>query len=143
MQAQPRQNDWTDVVIAMDRTMRVFADFVRPILSSIGVGGLSTSNLIFLMQIGSKEARVNDIVRRGRYIGSNASYALKALQEQGLIDRRQDPGDRRNAVIRWTAHGAAVVAAVRDACRDPKAVPREAAELLRAFESHCARLPGA
>lgn len=130
-----------DIAVAMDRGLRVFSEFVRPILAVHGADKLSISNLIFLLSVGDGEARVNDIVKRGRYVGSNASYALKFLQESGYIDRKQDPDDRRNGVVSWTPKGQAIVDALRTACGDGGGLPREAASVIRSFENHCFRPP--
>ena len=130
-----------DIAVAMDRGLRVFSEFVRPILASQAADKVSTSNLIFLLSIKDGEARVNDIVKRGRYVGSNASYALKFLQDEGYIDRRQDPDDRRNAVVSWTPRGRALVDALRNACGDGDGLPQEAAVIIRTFENHCFRAP--
>jgi Transcriptional regulators len=130
-----------DIAVAMDRGLRVFAEFARPILTLHGAEKVSISNLIFLLSVGDGEARVNDIVKRGRYVGSNASYALKFLQESGYIDRKQDPEDRRNAVVSWTPKGKAIVDALRAACGDGGGLPREAAAVIRSFENYCFRAP--
>lgn len=141
MAAKRQDGDWTEVAIAMDRGLRVFADFVKPILAMHAADSLSLSNVLFLMAVGEGEARVNDIVRSGRYVGSNASYALKALHAQGFIVRRQDPADRRNAVVRWTDRGGALALALRRACETPDGIPGGTSSILSAFENHCARLP--
>lgn len=143
MAARRKDGDWTEVAIGMDRGLRVFADFARPVLVAHAADSLSVSNVLFLMSIGDGEARVNDLVRSGRYVGSNASYALKALQAGGFISRRQDEADRRNAVVGWTDRGAALAAALRRACSSPGGVPAGAGALLAAFEDHCARIPDA
>lgn len=143
MAAKRKDGDWTEVAIAMDRGLRVFADFAKPILVAHAADNLSVSNVLFLMSIGDGEARVNDIVRSGRYVGSNASYALKALQAGGFISRRQDDNDRRNAVVCWTDRGAALSIALRRACASPSGIPSGVSALLSAFEDHCARMPDA
>mgnify|MGYP001459862060 CR=1 FL=1 len=140
MAAKDATGNLADIAVAMDRGLRVFSEFVRPILASHAVK-VSTTNLIFLLSIKDGEARVNDIVKRGRYVGSNASYALKFLKEEGYIDRREDPADRRNAVVSWTPKGRALVEAVNAALGDGGALPREAASAIRSFENHCFRAP--
>lgn len=133
--------DWSDVAVAMDRCLRLFSDFAKPILIAHAADNLSVSNLLFLISIGHGEARVSDLVRRGRYVGSNASYALKALQEGGFIDRHQDNDDRRNAVVVLTSKGAAIVSSIEVACSDPKGRSFAAIEALKAFQDHCSKLP--
>ena len=129
-----------DVAVAMDRGLRVFHEFTKPVLSAYDAAALRP-HLIFLLSIGEGEARVNDLVKRGHYVGSNASYALKFLQDSGFIDRKQDPGDRRNAVISLTPRGRDLVGAVRTACGDGGGLPKEAAAVIRTFENHCFRMP--
>ena len=143
MAVKRQEGDWSEVAIAMDRGLRVFAEFVKPVLAAHAADNLSVANVIFLMSVGEGEARVNDIVRSGRYIGSNASYALKALHGAGLISRRQDETDRRNAVVCWTERGKALASALRRACAPSAGIPGGTSDILSAFESHCARLPEA
>lgn len=134
-------NDWSEVAVSMDRGLRIFADFAKPILKSHSADNLSLSNLLFLISVGEGEARVNDIVKRGRYVGSNASYALKALQDGGYIDRRQDPDDRRNGVISWTDRGRSLIRDIKSSSSVEGTIPREAIDIVIAFETHCSRVP--
>lgn len=133
--------DWSEVAVVMDRGLRVFAEFAKPILSVHGAESLSMTNLIFLLSLGSGDARVNEVVRKGRYLGSNASYALKALQEGGYIDRRQDPDDRRNAIVSWSERGRALAETISAACHSGGSQASVALEALKGFEEHFSRLP--
>lgn len=128
-----------DVAVAMDRLLRVFSEFTRPILQAHSADHVG-KHLLFLISVGDGDARVNDLVKRGRYVGSNASYALKFLQDSGFLDRRQDSGDRRNAVVTLTPKGRALVEAVRTAC-DSGSIPANAVQAIRSFENHCVRQP--
>jgi DNA-binding MarR family transcriptional regulator len=44
-----------------------------------------------------------------RVSASNASRICQRLLQAGLLDRREDPVDRRNVTVRLTAHGRALV----------------------------------
>lgn len=133
--------DWSEVAIAMDRGLRVFADFSKPILVTHAAETMSITNLLFLVSVGEGEARVNDLVRGGRYVGSNASYALKSLQDGGFIERRQDPSDKRNAIVVCTDKGRALVIAIKGACSAKTGASRDVMKLLQAFEDHCTKFP--
>ncbi len=134
------EQSWVDAVVAMDRSLRVFLEFVRPILNR-HAADLSIANLVFLLSIGNGDVMVNDIVRRGRYVGSNASYALKLLQKQGYINRRQDPEDRRNGVVSYTDKGASLVRDIKAASKSTSKLHREVCDHLLVFDNYCARLP--
>jgi DNA-binding MarR family transcriptional regulator len=140
MAAKGGTGNLADIAVAMDRGLRVFTEFTRPILQAHAAERLQ-GHLLFLVSIGEGEARVNDLVKRGRYVGSNASYALKFLQEEGYIDRRQDPDDRRNAIVSLTDKGQTLLDALRNACGDVGALPKDAATVIRTFENHCFRAP--
>lgn len=129
--------DWSEVAVVMDRCLRGFADFVRPILAEHDASTLSVTNLAFMLSLGDGDARVNDVVRKGRYLGSNASYALKSLQDGGYIERRQDPQDRRNVIVTWTSRGRLLANAVSRACQGDNEAASAALAALAAFESHC------
>lgn len=140
--AKSSEQSWVDAVVAMDRSLRVFLDFVRPIMNK-HAADLSLANLVFLLSIGNGDVMVNDIVRRGRYVGSNASYALKILQKQGYIDRREDPEDRRNGIVSYTAKGAQLVNDIKAVSKSNSKLHRDVCEHLVVFDNHCARLPEA
>lgn len=140
MAGKASENSWVDAVIAMDRSQRVFQDFVRPILNRHSAD-LSMTNLVFLLSIGNGDVAINDIVHSGRYVGSNATYALNILQKQGYIERRPDPNDRRIGVINYTKKGSDLVRDIKHVSKSSTKAHRDVCELLVQFDNHCARLP--
>ncbi len=134
-----RSKDWSEFLVVADRITRVFKDFISPILVKHEAENLSLDNVFFLISIGEGESKVSDIVRKGRYVGSNASYALKALTASELITRRQDVNDRRNALVSWTSRGRALVKDIRDNSTDTTGYCRDTWEALTSLENHCAR----
>lgn len=135
------RDDLSDIAVAMDRSLRVFARFVKPILRRHEADDLSFSNLMFLISVGDGQARVKDLVQKGQHVGSNASYALKALEQGGYIDRWLDEADRRNALVAWTPKAASVVADIKVAASPVKNSGPDLRRAFTAFESHCARTP--
>ena len=129
---------WLEVAVAMDRCLRAFSELTKPILSAHSAASLPMSSVFFLLAMGPGETRLHDLVRKGRYLGSNASYALKALQEAGYVARRQDQGDRRNVIVAWTDRGRDLAMAIADACRAGE-IAATALDAIREFEDHCDR----
>jgi DNA-binding MarR family transcriptional regulator len=126
--------DWADVAAAMDRALRAFGDRARPLLQASGAADVSPQAALFLVSLGRSEMTVAEICRAGRYVGSNASYLLKSLQEAGYIARRADDRDRRNAIVGLTERGIAVVASLRAALGP---CPAGAMETVLGFERRC------
>lgn len=141
MRPEETREDLSDIAVAMDRSLRVFADFVKPILQRHQATDLSFGNLMFLISVGDGNARVKDLVQKGRHVGSNASYALKALEKGGYIDRWMDEADRRNALVSWTPKAIEVVTDIKTAASPARRAAPELRKAFAAFESHCARVP--
>src|SRR3546814_607652 len=49
---------------------------------------------------------VGELTQRGYYLGSNVSYNLKKMVENGYIGQERSPHDRRSVRIRLSAKGA-------------------------------------
>ena len=82
--------------------------------------GLSHNELDTLLFLGNNPGldRAADIVKYRGLAKSHVSLAVTSLERRGLLERREDPGDRRNARLKLTGEGAA---AARDGKQAQKA----------------------
>ncbi len=90
---------------AIERVSRRFLDYLRLELTRLGVDDISPSQVMVLLTIGTGEIAVRDLLDRGYYLGSNASYNLKQLVENGYLDRGASARDRRLARISLSPKG--------------------------------------
>ncbi len=97
----------------IERASRRFLDYLRLELGRLGVDDISPSQVMVLFTIGSGEVAVRDLLDRGHYVGSNASYNLKQLVESGYLDRGASPRDRRLARISLSPKGQLLVERLR------------------------------
>lgn len=100
MQELPRQ---------IERMHRRFLDVVRLELGRAGVRDISPVQVLMLSNIGAEEITVRDLIERGYYLGSNASYNLKQLVDGGYVDRKASSRDRRSAQLKVTPKGREVL----------------------------------
>ncbi|KAA0678563.1 MarR family winged helix-turn-helix transcriptional regulator [Roseomonas genomospecies 6] len=89
----------------IERMHRRFLDVVRAGLLRQGIDDIGPVQALMIMLIGDDEPSVRDLMERGYYLGSNASYSLKILVEAGYIDRGASQRDRRTARLRLTDKG--------------------------------------
>lgn len=89
----------------IERMHRRFLDVVRAGLLKQGIDDIGPVQALMVMLIGDDEPSVRDLMERGYYLGSNASYSLKILVEAGYIDRGASQRDRRTARLRLTEKG--------------------------------------
>jgi DNA-binding MarR family transcriptional regulator len=94
-----------DLARVIERVSRRFLDYLRLELTRLGVDDISPSQVMVLLTIGTGEIAVRDLLDRGYYVGSNASYNLKQLVESGYLDRGASPRDRRLARISLSPKG--------------------------------------
>jgi len=94
-----------DLARVIERVSRRFLDYLRLELGKLGIDDISPSQVMVLLTIGQGEVAVRDLLDRGHYGGSNASYNLKQLVENGYLDRGASPRDRRLARISLSLKG--------------------------------------
>ena len=104
---------YTDLGRVMESITRRFLDVLRMELARIGVTDLSPTQALMLLHIGGEELSVRDLLERGYYLGSNASYNLKHLVELGYVDRAASQRDRRAARLRLSERGLAACEALK------------------------------
>jgi len=94
-----------DLPRQIERMHRRFLDVVRLELGRVGVRDISPVQVLMLSNIGKETISVRDLIERGYYLGSNASYNLKQLIDGGYVDRIASKRDRRSAQLKITAKG--------------------------------------
>ncbi|CAO3423303.1 transcriptional activator of exopolysaccharide II synthesis, MarR family protein [Azospirillum endophyticum] len=104
---------YTDLGRVMESITRRFLDVLRMELARIGVTDLSPTQALMLLHIGTEELSVRDLLERGYYLGSNASYNLKHLVEAGYVDRSPSQRDRRAARLKLSDRGLATCEALK------------------------------
>ncbi|WP_229729181.1 MarR family winged helix-turn-helix transcriptional regulator [Agaricicola taiwanensis] len=94
-----------ELVRLVERVNRRYADLLRVELTRLGIDDVSCAQVMLLFTIGDDELTVRDLLERGHYLGSNASYNLKQLVEGGYVDRSASQRDRRSARLRLSEKG--------------------------------------
>jgi DNA-binding MarR family transcriptional regulator len=98
-----------DLPRLIERMHRRYLDVVRIELARHGFHDISPVQAVMLGTIGgtsgNEEISVRDLIERGYYLGSNASYNLKNLVEGGYVERQASARDRRSARLSLSAKG--------------------------------------
>jgi DNA-binding MarR family transcriptional regulator len=102
-----------DVLRVVERLHRRSLDLMRTDLIKAGITDLSPSQVMMLFTIGAADLSVRELIERGYYLGSNASYILKRLVEGEYIIRTTSERDRRSARVRLSEKGLALCETIR------------------------------
>lgn len=98
-----------DLPSLIERMHRRYLDVVRLEMARINVHDISPVQVMMLSNIGLEEISVRDLIERGYYLGSNASYNLKQLVECGYVTRQAATRDKRLARLKLSDTGKRVL----------------------------------
>ena len=89
----------------IERLHRRHLDMLRYELDRLGIDGISAAQALMLTKIEGREVALRDIIERGYYIGSNASYNIKQLVEADYVVQKRSAHDNRSVKVSLTEKG--------------------------------------
>ena len=72
---------------------------------SLGIYDINNVQGMMLYNIGDAEMTVGELTLRGCYLGSNVSYNVKKMVENGYLTQQRSLHDRRSIRVRLTEKG--------------------------------------
>ena len=96
---------YLNVISLVERLHRHFLDVVKLELDRLGIRDINNVQSLMLFNIGDAEMTVGELTLRGCYLGSNVSYNLKKLVENGYVEQARSPHDRRSVHVRLAPRG--------------------------------------
>ncbi len=92
----------------VERLHRQCLELVKTELERLAIRNLNNVQALILFNIGEEELSVGELTQRGYYLGSNVSYNVKKLVENGYLIQERSPHDRRSFHVRASDSGLAV-----------------------------------
>ena len=89
----------------IERLHRRFLDVVKVELDRVGVEDINNVQAVILYNISDSEITVGELTSRGYYQGSNVTYNLKKLVDNGYLEQVRSPYDRRSVRVHLTEKG--------------------------------------
>ncbi len=102
------QTAYMDVIAMVERLHRQFLEVIKLELDTNSVHDINNVQAMILYNIGDNEMTVGELTLRGCYLGSNVSYNVKKMLENGYIVQERSPHDRRSVRVRLTEKGLAL-----------------------------------
>jgi hypothetical protein len=81
-------NTYLDVISIIGRIHRQFLEVVKLELDGMGIYDINNVQAMMLFNIGEAEMTVGELTLRGCYLGSNVTYNVKAMVEQGYLTQQ-------------------------------------------------------
>jgi DNA-binding MarR family transcriptional regulator len=98
-------NQYLEVISLVERLHRQFLEVVKLELDGLGIHDINNVQAMMLFNIGDAEMTVGELTLRGCYLGSNVSYNVKKMVENGYLGHERSVHDRRSIHVRLTERG--------------------------------------
>src|SRR5579872_352910 len=105
---RPMSNAYLEVISLVERLHRHFLEVVKLELDGLRIHDINNVQGLMLFNIGDAEMSVGELTLRGCYLGSNVSYNVKKLVENGYLVQERSVHDRRSIHVRLTDKGRAL-----------------------------------
>jgi DNA-binding MarR family transcriptional regulator len=96
------------LISLVERLHRQFLELVKLELEGLGVHDINNVQGMILFSIGGAEMTVGELTLRGCYLGSNVSYNVKKMVENGYLAQQRSLHDRRSIHVHLTEKGRAL-----------------------------------
>ncbi len=101
---------YVGIVAVAERLHRRSLDLLAAELTHRRVGDLNATQAMILLQMGSEEMTISELMLRGCYLGSNVSYNLKKLTQSGYVVQHRSSHDRRIVKVSVSKKGQQLLA---------------------------------
>jgi DNA-binding MarR family transcriptional regulator len=98
-------NGYLETISLVERLHRQFLEVVKLELEGLRIHDINNVQGLMLFNIGDTEMTVGELTTRGCYLGSNVSYNVKKMVENGYIVQERSVHDRRSIHVQLTQKG--------------------------------------
>jgi DNA-binding MarR family transcriptional regulator len=96
---------YLDTLQVVERLHRQLLEVIKAELDQRGIRDLNNVQALILFNIGEEEVTVGELTLRGYYLGSNVSYNVKKMVENGYLIQERSLHDRRSFNVRASDQG--------------------------------------
>ena len=94
-----------EAIQLIERLHRYFLDVVKVELDRKSIQDINNVQAMILYNIGHDEMTVGELTLRGYYLGSNVSYNVKKMGENGYIEQERSVHDKRSIRVKLSDKG--------------------------------------
>ena len=99
------KNRYLESLTLIERLHRRLLDVIKDEFERNGEQEVNAVQALLLFNIGDSELTAGELKTRGYYQGSNVSYNLKKLVDQGYVSHERSSADKRSVRISLTDRG--------------------------------------
>lgn len=105
---------YLDTVLLIERLHRYYLEVIKIDLDRRNIQDINNVQALILYNIGEDEMTVGELTARGYYLGSNVSYNVKKMTENGYILQEKSPHDKRSIRVKLAEKGLTLHKAMKE-----------------------------
>lgn len=98
-------DSYLECIVLIERLHRRFLDVIKSELERLNIPDINNIQALILYNISEKELTVGELTSYGYYLGSNVSYNVKKLVENGYLIQERSTHDRRSIRVKLSDKG--------------------------------------
>lgn len=99
------KNVYIESILLIERLHRRFLDVIKSELDRMRIDDVNNVQTLILYNIGNEDLTIGELTNRGYYLGSNVSYNVKKLVENGYLIQERSPHDKRSSRVHLSDKG--------------------------------------
>ncbi len=100
-----QSQSYYETIQLIERLHRRFLDVLKVELDRKHIQDVNNVQAMILFNLGDDEMTVGELTIRGYYLGSNVSYNVKKMVENGYLDQERSIHDRRSVRVKVSEKG--------------------------------------
>lgn len=96
---------YIETILLVERLHRRFLDVIKTELDRMKIADINNVQTLILYNINNEQLTIGELTNRGYYLGSNVSYNVKKLVENGFLIQERSPHDKRSTRIKLSEKG--------------------------------------
>lgn len=96
---------YIESILLIERLHRRFLDVIKTELERLRIDDVNNIQTLILYNISTEQLTIGELTNRGYYLGSNVSYNVKKLVENGYLVQERAPHDKRSTRIKLSDKG--------------------------------------
>lgn len=96
---------YIETILLIERLHRRFLDVIKTELDRLKIDDINNVQTLILYNINNEQLTIGELTNRGYYLGSNVSYNVKKLVENGFLIQERSPHDKRSTRVKLSEKG--------------------------------------
>ena len=108
------KNECIEFAMLSEKVYRTFLELIKHELDVAGISDINPIQAAVLLNIDENTITMSEVISRGYYMGSNASYNLKKMINNGYINQIQSEYDKRTSFLKLTDKGRNLLSTLKE-----------------------------